>query len=146
MRITVAASSVRRVTRSIVSNFSYVTRQKIFYLFSVSSTRFISNRMKLSDFDAFSACSDHTNRSVFQPIPHTCEISYVLRSSLSLSLFARLTILSRKVHATPSSSLRTSPSCSSWYVFHGPSSDSSTVARAVNQATLTFNAGKLHAK
>jgi len=32
------------------------------------------------------------------------------------------------------------------YVFHGPGSDSSTVTRAVNQTTLTFNAGKLHAK
>lgn len=32
------------------------------------------------------------------------------------------------------------------YVFHGLGSDSSTVTRAVNQTTLTFNAGKLHAK
>lgn len=32
------------------------------------------------------------------------------------------------------------------YVFHRPGSDSSTVTRAVNQTTLTFNAGKLHAK
>lgn len=78
---------------------------------------------------------------------HTHEISCVPRSSpfLCLSLLVLPSFLV-KCTQPPSSSPRTSPSCSRWYVFHGPSSDSSTVARAVNQATLTFNAGKLHAK